>query len=813
MQTKLHLIGNAHLDPVWLWTWQEGFMEAIATFRSALDRLHESGDVVFTCSSAQYYKWIEEHDPAMFAEIQRRVAEGRWVIVGGWWIQPDDNMPSGESFARQGLYSQRYYMEKFGRLCKTGYCVDTFGHSAELPKLLRQARMENFVFMRPGDSENPDIPHLFWWRAADGSTVLAFRLLNGYCGDPDADHMERILRESQALGCDLMYFYGVGNHGGGPTRRQIAAIREIERDRLPGRLAFSSPDAAFDAIRAQKPRLPVWSTELQHHASGCYSVASTVKKSLREAEQTLLAAEKWCAVADALDLAPYPAPKLAAAWENVLFNEFHDILCGCSAKIGLDEAVEMFHESRAAAAKLLHKTLGRLCKQIDTMLDGATNAGKTDWQLWEENDNGIPVVVFNPHSWTYEGHLTINARVRRVCAPDGDEAPLQYVYGDTVNGADLYDTLFPVSVPPMGYAVYWAYKTGTGKDLLTLCAPRDELALENERLRVHFDPQTGHMISLFDKQSGAELLSGPAGAPVILDDSAYDTWAHGQTVFRKELARLTCDSIRFLETGELSETIRVRYTYGASTLQLDYVLRAGAPAVELRVKSIWQAPHTIVKLAFPLALRDCAAFAEIPYGRIERPANGEEEPMLSWCDLTGTGADGASYGLAVANDGRYSYDALHSELRVTVLRNCIYGDHFAAARPIEYDFTDEGLRYATFLLCPHAGAPDGRVSRLAAELNSRPVYVIDTYHNGTLGRTASFAAVDCDHVQLSAVKGAEDGDGYVLRLWETANRPAVCTLSFPLFGRSLPLELGASEVRTLRVTRDGRLRVTDFLEY
>ena len=141
MTPNLHLIGNAHLDPVWLWTWQEGYMEVLATFRSALDRLKESEDFIFTCSSACYYKWVEEMDRSMFEEIRQRVREGRWVIVGGWWIQPDDNLPCGESFARQALYSQRYYQEKFGITCKTGYCVDTFGHSAELPKLLVQVGM------------------------------------------------------------------------------------------------------------------------------------------------------------------------------------------------------------------------------------------------------------------------------------------------------------------------------------------------------------------------------------------------------------------------------------------------------------------------------------------------------------------------------------------------------------------------------------------------------------------------------------------------------------------------------------------------
>ena len=173
----VHMIGNAHIDPVWLWRWQDGYAEIKATFQSALDRLAENDDFVFTAACASYYEWIEENEPDMFRKIRERVREGRWHIVGGMWVQPDCNMPSGESFARHLLYSQRYFMEKFGVCVKTGYNVDSFGHSAMLPALLRRAGIENYVFLRPGTHENPDIPYpLFRWTAPDGSCVNAFRL-------------------------------------------------------------------------------------------------------------------------------------------------------------------------------------------------------------------------------------------------------------------------------------------------------------------------------------------------------------------------------------------------------------------------------------------------------------------------------------------------------------------------------------------------------------------------------------------------------------------------------------------------------------
>ena len=180
MNNKIHIVSNAHLDPIWLWRWQEGCGEVLQTFRSAVERIKEYKGMIFTCSSASYYKWVEEIDPDLFAEIKKLVKKGKWVPVNGWWVQPDCNMPSAESFARQALYSQLYYYEKFGEICKTGYNVDSFGHNAMLPQLLNNGGMRCYVMMRPGMHENPEIPeNLFWWDSPDGSRVLTYRIQIG----------------------------------------------------------------------------------------------------------------------------------------------------------------------------------------------------------------------------------------------------------------------------------------------------------------------------------------------------------------------------------------------------------------------------------------------------------------------------------------------------------------------------------------------------------------------------------------------------------------------------------------------------------
>ena len=214
---------------MWLWPWQEGFHEVKATFRSALDRMQESEDFVFMASSAAFYEWLEQSDPAMFTEVRQRVAEGRWGLSGGWWVEPDCNLPSGELFARQALYAQRYFREKFGKIAHVGFCPDSFGHAGSLPQLLKKGGLDAYVFMRPMPHEKGLPGRLFWWESDDGSRVLAYRLPFEYCtwGEALEKQVERVSAEIRSPRNAEMCFYGVGNHGGGPTRANIESILEF----------------------------------------------------------------------------------------------------------------------------------------------------------------------------------------------------------------------------------------------------------------------------------------------------------------------------------------------------------------------------------------------------------------------------------------------------------------------------------------------------------------------------------------------------------------------------------------------------------
>jgi len=280
----IHLVGNAHIDPVWLWRFQDGFSEIKATFRSALDRIREYDDFVFSSACASYYKWIEENCPPMFEEIKEAVKNGKWIIVGGMWIQPDCNIPSSESFARQLLYSQKYFEEKFGITAKTGYNVDSFGHSAGLPRLLRNGGIENYVFMRPSVAEKkyPFPDRAFKWNCGENE-VLTYRLPSSYANNfSTTDQIENQVRASKDHNYPQMVFFGVGNHGGGPTITNIETIHEYQAAN-EGKVEISNPDKFFDVLRADHlEEIPEYTGDLHNHASGCYSANSMIKKLNRE---------------------------------------------------------------------------------------------------------------------------------------------------------------------------------------------------------------------------------------------------------------------------------------------------------------------------------------------------------------------------------------------------------------------------------------------------------------------------------------------------------------------------------------------------
>ncbi|MEI6916330.1 MAG: alpha-mannosidase, partial [Armatimonadota bacterium] len=362
----LHAIGNSHIDPVWLWRWNEGLESIRSTFRSALDRLNEYPDFVFTTSSAAFFDQLEHVEPEMLEDIKARVKEGRWEIVGGWWVEPDCNIPCGESLVRQALYGQTYFQKTFGVMAKIGFNPDTFGHPGTLPQILEKAGLDYYAFLRPMQNEKILDGPVFRWRSVDGSEVLASRIERAYCTwfDDETQLEEHVQINHNARPSylkDYTVWYGVGNHGGGPTKKNLDVLA-AHGDKEPV-VKLSSLNGYFESIERELKSaevgiaLPEVTEELQHHARGCYSVHSEVKRLNRKTEHLLITAEKFASVACALLGREYPLDKLTSAWHGLLYNQFHDILAGSSLSEGYDDARDLYGHSRTIGAAVLEYSL------------------------------------------------------------------------------------------------------------------------------------------------------------------------------------------------------------------------------------------------------------------------------------------------------------------------------------------------------------------------------------------------------------------------------------------------------------------------
>ncbi len=818
------MIGYSHIDPVWLWQWQEGLQEVKATFRSALDRMDEYPEFKFSISSAAFHEFLQRNEPEMFDEIRARIAEGRWEIVGGWWVEPDCNVPSGESFARHALYAQRFFDQAMGTRATVGFNPDAFGHNGMLPQILKKSGLDYYVFMRPQIHER-DMPRLFWWESPDGSRVLAYRVIGEYnspSGTLD-DQVALCLPELGHPHPELLCFYGVGDHGGGPTRANIESLRALDADPGMPHLMPSTAEAFFRSVLAQTDpeSIPVWRDEIQHHAVGCYSAHSGMKRWNRQAENALMAAEKWSAVALWQTGQAYPGD-FRQAWTDVLFNQMHDILPGTSLEPAYDDARDATGEALAIAARAQNYALGSISRRIGI----------------EEVEGVRPIVVFNPHPWSLRTGVEVEfgglRHDDRLLDDTGKEVAFQPVRSLASVVGWRHRLAFVADLPGLGYRTYRVVpgtpRGTTGASRAEAARPQrpvsllasdaagtpearaaDESAvLENAFLRLEIDRRTGH-IRLLDRRSGRVVIPGGGARPVPIRDPS-DTWGHRQFAYHDPAGTFELSSLLAMESGPVRSTIRTEHRFGDSRVSQDLTLHAELPWLDVEVAVDWHERFTMLKLRFPTELLEPSATYEIPYGHTTRPTHGAEEPGQSWVDVSGRQPLGGQAGLALTNDAKYGYDVLGSEIGLTVLRSPIYAHHepYAPDPDGPYAFQDQGRQRFRYALFPHAGDwREAAVPRRAAELNQPPVTLLETFHEGPLAASASFLEVEPAAVVVSVVKRAEDGEDLIVRAYEAHGQPAAVTMRLPHWERTIEAEFAPFEIRTFRVPRDPAAPMTD----
>lgn len=807
MGKKVIMIGHGHLDPVWLWRWEEGMQEVKATFRSALDRMKEYEEFVFSCSSAAFYEFVEENAPDMFAEIRQRVAEGRWNIVGGWWIEPDCNIPCGEAMARQALLGQRYFLDKFGRIAKTGFCPDSFGHAGTLPMLLQGGGMENYIFMRPAPGEKPLPEETFDWYAPDGSCVRAFRIPYEYLswGHSLEAHMIRCRDRMKNPDGRIMCFYGVGNHGGGPTKENLECIRQM-RKKHEGEFVTGTVEDYFETEDRQG-RQAVVEEELQYHAPGCYSAGRMVKRYNRKAENSLIASEIISSLADLEGTHAYP-DNFGAAWKQVAFQQFHDILAGtCTAS-----AYEQVRDSYGYAL-----TIGRE--------NGNHAMQSIAWNIHIEKEEGmVPVVLFHPHAHRADVPVVMEFQgadtVDRLLDTKNREVPYAVIPEESFAGRRTR-IVARVSLPSMGYCVLRAYRIPQPRVWQEPEEVQGSITMENAYWRIVFAEDKGGIQSLYDKEKDVWISREGLGIPRVVEDAGNDTWAHNVYRFDRVCGEFVRVRAAKTECNALRQCVRITSTFQTSVLTQDFYLYHDAREIRVSGTLWWQEKGKLLKLYFhPETVMNRAVY-EVPGGRQERAVNGAEVCGQRWLAYEGVEEkSGRPCGIGLINDSCYSFSAAHQSFAMTVVRSPLYAHHEPEPLPCadRQHYMDLGEHTFQYILLPYQGKlEDSGIVKCAQELNAPPQILLETWHEGTLPVTRSYFALDGESAAVIAFKKAESGAGYIMRMQELYGNAVTVGLTSEVFGISFSITFRPNEMKSIRIYRrkqDGEwaFEETDFME-
>lgn len=801
MKKTLHMIGNSHIDPVWFWRWQEGMQEVKNTFRSALDRMKEFPEFRFSSTSAAFFAYLQRVDPDMMEEIRRRVAEGRWEIIGGWWVEPDCNLPCGESFVRQALYSQRFFKEQLGVTARIGCNVDSFGHNPQIPQMLRKAGMEGYVFLRPQVTTHPReyVPGrkpVFRWEAPDGTAVTAISLPGEYTTwfkEPTRKNIERTMAALPDYPC-LPCCYGVGNHGGGPTIENIRAVQELRADFEEVELRFSSFGAFFDELKESGCSLPAVRRAFDHVNAGCYSVDHSFKQAMRHAEEALLQAEKLMAMAFSLS-GQWTEERTAPLWKRLLFEQFHDTLGGTITEEAHADALRDVGGVQAQAEQLAHLAMQDLIRHL--RIEGT----------------GTPVVLFNPSEKPYCGPADVE--IDWFCQNDLtllDAEGNEVAYSRVKQSCTMVWTvlggrrrlLFEANIPPMSAAVYYALpeKPSLQKPV---AYEGDPSVLENEFLAFRLDAN-GNPCSLVDKRTGTETLQGSCGFSLWQDER--DPWGGGPRPFHKADCSWVTDEVACIEQSEMRKVLRVLIHTDGLRIETLYQLLKGAAHVRMQVSLTWDKPWHQLRYTLPIGAR--RHVSEAPYGITECTGADDERFMHRFVDAQR--ADGS--GMALFNDGFYGFQPHEEETDLLLLRSPIYAQGTSPnwyRQTDVYHHLDIGHHTFTILLAPH-GAPlaQHELFAMADTLIQPPAYLVGGMC-GNMGQ-AVLPAFRVDHpaIRLGACKKAEDDNGIILRLHETDGSPACARIH--LGGRSGEIHFGAYEIKTLLVSGT-EWQETDLLEW
>lgn len=777
---KMIMAGNTHFDPVWLWQWDEALSSITATFRAALARMEEYEDFTYSFSAPAVLEWIEQTDEALFEQIKKRIAEGRWELCEGWWLQADCNSAHGESYIRQGLYAQQYYQQKFGKTSKTVFNIDSFGHPQSLVQLLSGCGIENYVFWRPNEEHKPLPSPVFLWKGDNDTKVKAYRIGGAggeiFTADITKDTLEPLLEEAKKFSHDYLVVYGVTDHGGAPTIEMIEKIKEVScKEQGKTDILFGTVESYFEGV--EEHQIPVVADELQVKFIGPSVNFTEIKKNNRLAEYAAMNAEKAAVLAENLLGKAYPKERIFNIWKDILFNQFHDILGGCCIEDAYFDARNLHGRALQDAKEIMQFSLQSMTNKIRMPGKNPDNA----WNLVLWNLNGFDVESeFEAEvQWAWE-FPWYNGAISLEDA-DGNEIPCQLIAEKPVLPKFRSRFVFRAKLPALGYRSF-------------IVRQKEAAGERKRRYQLVFDENGG--CSVYDTKKEKTVLTELL-RPYVQKDIC-DTWGFNKTVYEQEKEFLTLAGCSMTEDGTIRTTYRLVWEYGKSSVE--QLISIYETHIDCAYRVLWNEEGCALKFRLTNG-EEATCTAAVPYGQITRAASEYEKPMGEWIRMAQNGEK-----ICVAADSVFAYQFDGKAIGLSILRNCLFGD-------LRTEDLDES-RHNRYM---GQGVTTGKLRvffegnecREATLFNNPPVVLCEANHDGILPPEDSFFKNSSDTLLLTALKKSEADKGYVLRIQNPEQSAEKAELSF--LGQTVSCSLNPGEIQTIVSDKNQSIK-TNMLE-
>ena len=796
---KVHLLCNAHIDPVWLWAKEEGVAETLSTFRVAASFCEAYDGFIFNHNEAVLYEWVEEHEPALFTRIQELVRVGKWHIMGGWYLQPDCLMPSAEGFLRQIEAGNRYFMEKFGVKPTTAINLDPFGHTRGLVQIMKKCGYDSYLFMRPGGF----IPeHDFIWEGYDGSKLRAHCIRNLYCthyGEA-APQLEQVLADPHT-DPELM-LWGIGDHGGGPSKLDLDAIHAIMARYPQGQIVHSTPESYMAQVDWDTVR--THSGSLQHIFVGCYTSMNRVKKAYRALENQLITTEKMLAAAGM-------EADLQEAEKALLFAQFHDILPGTMIKKGEDQTLQLLGFGSELLSRQANKAFFRLASGEPVAKEGE-----------------IPILVFNPHPYPVTQQIEAEFQLAdqnwndnqvtlaKVRDCHGRYLPAQIEQEDSHMNLDWRKkVVFTATLAPMSMNRFDCelYIVEALRRPIEACAKtKSHYLFDNGDMQVSVNRQTG----LLDRLcvGGQELLTHGSAQiqafrdhedPWKMDNEIYDQFLGSfEPLSAEEANRFRGypeaghPNVQVIENGPARTKLQAILRHGNSFATVTYTLPKQGCYVDIRVHMLVNDVNTLYKLTFPTSLTDADFTGQTAYGTEPLRTDGQEVCFQKWCRL-----QNRARSFTVLNRSTYGGSARDGQLSISLLRTCVHSSLPIPPRPTTdndryHDHIDMGEHEFIFRLLPNTEHADAE-----AEFFNQPPFVLSFFPCGDGEKKDTGVELSNRNILMSSFR--KRGDRLLLRLYNGSDAAQSTGLS--LAGTAHTLEFAPFQAKAF-VLEDGRLTET-----